>query len=324
MTAKTPPSVADARAANQTAHFAASTAPVGETESLSSGNRLFIALQHVIPQHGISRLVHAATRSRAPWFKNLLVSTFMRGFRPDLSDAIETDPLAYESFNAFFTRALQPGARALPADPDQLACPVDGTVSQAGRIEEDGILQAKGRQYSLAALLADRRDWVARFRGGHFATIYLAPYNYHRIHMATAGTLRETWYVPGRLFSVNRATVASVGSLFARNERVICCFEQEDLSHALVMVGALNVGSIETPWHGEITPGRPRSLCRVPPRPGAPSVVVARGDELGRFNMGSTVILLFPPGRIEWQADFQPGRVVRMGEPIGRLLRQRG
>ena len=286
------------------------------------GARAFVALQHILPQHGISRLVHAAARSQTPWFKDLLIDAFMRGFAPDLSDAVRTDPRAYESFNAFFTRALKPGARPLPIDPQALSCPVDGTVSELGDIDGDRLLQAKGRHYTLDALLAGREDWVARFRGGRFATIYLAPYNYHRIHMAAAGTLRDAWFVPGRLFSVNRTTAEGVANLFARNERVNMLFEDATLHHALLLIGALNVGSMETVWHGEVAPRRPRRLERLPVAPvaGGAAYSAARGDEVARFNMGSTVILLFPPGTVEWRTGLASGMTVRMGEPIGRRI----
>jgi phosphatidylserine decarboxylase len=286
----------------------------------SAATRAFIALQHVIPQHGISRLIHAAARSQTPWFKNLLITNFIKGFKPDLSDALIGDPLAFESFNAFFTRALKPDARPLPADPLALACPVDGTISEIGRIDEDRLLQAKGRHYTLDALLASRGEWVERFRGGHFATIYLAPYNYHRIHMAMAGTLRDAWYVPGRLFSVNRVTADGVANLFARNERIACFFEGEGLAHALLLIGALNVGSMETVWHGEVAPRRPRRLTRLEIERGGQTFGAARGEEMGRFNMGSTVILLFPKNTIEWAPEMVSGRTVRMGETIGRRL----
>lgn len=289
-------------------------------ERLSLGGRLFITLQHLLPQHGLSRLVHRATRVEAVWFKNLLIRLFMRGFRPDVSDAVETNVLAYPSFNAFFTRALRAGARPLAADPRAILCPVDGTVSEAGPIEHDRLLQAKGRTYTLSALLAGQSDWAAKFEGGLFATIYLAPYNYHRIHMALAGRLLETWFVPGRLFSVNRVTAIGVDSVFARNERVVCCFDDHGLHHAMVMVGALNVGSIETVWHGEIAPRQPRSFARIPLPAGAGSPELARGAELGRFNMGSTVVLLLPRGSAQWWPDFVSGRTVRMGEAIGTRL----
>jgi len=287
----------------------------------STAARAFIALQHVLPQHGISRIIHAAARSLTPWFKNLLISNFVKGFKPDLSDALVSDPLAFESFNAFFTRALKPDARPLPVDPLELACSVDGTVTEIGRIDDDRVLQAKGRHFTLDALLASRRPWVERFRGGHFATIYLAPYNYHRIHMAMAGTLRDAWYVPGRLFSVNRVTADGVANLFARNERIACFFEGEGIEHALLLIGALNVGSMETVWHGEVAPQRLRRLTRLDiDRSGKP-FSAARGEEMGRFNMGSTVILLFPKDTIEWAPHLTSGRTVRMGETIGRRIR---
>lgn len=280
--------------------------------------RAFIALQHVLPQHGLSRLVHAAARNERPWFKNALLRAFVSGFQPDLSDAIEPNPYAYPSFNAFFTRALKPGARPLPADPNALACPVDGTVSEIGRLDGDRLLQAKGRHYTLGALLAGREHWVRTFANGHFATIYLAPYNYHRIHMPLEGVLRELWYVPGRLFSVNRTTAEGVDRLFARNERVACFFEGTGVMHALLLIGALNVGSMETVWHGEIAPRRPRRLTALPTESENQSFRAARGEEMGRFNMGSTVILLYPPGTIEWNPAIVPGRTVRQGEALGR------
>lgn len=284
------------------------------------GARAFVALQHLLPQHGISRIVHAAARSQTPWFKDLLIGAFMRGFSPDLSDAVRRDPRDYESFNAFFTRALQPGARPLPTDPDALACPVDGTVSELGDIDDDRLLQAKGRHYTLGALLAGREGWVERFRGGRFATIYLAPYNYHRIHMAWPGKLCDAWFVPGRLFSVNRTTAEGVANLFARNERVNLFFDDGVITHALSMIGALNVGSIETVWHGEVAPRRPRRLERLPTAPASDDTDYRadRGGEVARFNMGSTVILLFPPGAVEWRADLASGTTVRMGETLGR------
>jgi len=280
--------------------------------------RAFIAMQHVLPQHGISRLVHAAARSTTPWFKNALIRAFMKGFKPDLSDAVVTDPLAYPSFNAFFTRALRSDARPLPAEREALACPVDGAVSEIGQIDDNRLLQAKGRHYTLEALLAGQSEWVERFRGGHFATIYLAPYNYHRIHMATRGELRAAWFVPGDLFSVNRTTADGVANLFARNERVVCCFEDGSLPHALLLIGALNVGSMDTVWHGEVAPRQPRRVTALPTTDSSGQPLVAeRGDEMGRFNMGSTVILLFPKGSIEWNPQFVSGRTVRMGEVLG-------
>ena len=277
------------------------------------GARLFVALQYLLPQHGLSRLVHALARVRVRWIKNALIRAFMRAFKPDLADAVEKDPCAYPTFNAFFTRPLEHGVRPITPGSTAIACPVDGTVSECGNIEGERILQAKGHDFTLDALLAGRESLAKRFRHGRFATIYLAPWNYHRIHMPLAGTLTEAWYVPGRLFSVNRTTAAHVAGLFARNERLVCAFEGAT-PFALVLVGALNVGSMETVWHGEVTPRRPRTLTSLPvDAPGA----LAKGAEMGRFNMGSTVLLLLPPGDAGWDGSLAAGRSVRVGERIG-------
>jgi phosphatidylserine decarboxylase len=277
------------------------------------GGRLFVWLQYVLPQHALSRLVLAATRVRMPWFKNLLTRGFLRLFSVDMSEATETDPYRYGSFNEFFTRALRAAARPIDADPEKIASPVDGMVSECGAIDNDRLLQAKGRQYTLDELLA-RQPWARSFEGGSFATLYLAPFNYHRIHMAVRGTLRDTVYVPGRLFSVNSATARHVPRLFARNERVLTLFDTEFGQFALVMVGALNVGSMATVWAGDIAPAAHRVVTRIP----CPAVTLDKGAELGRFNMGSTVILLFEPKRAEWHPLLRAGSVVQLGQAIGR------
>lgn len=286
-----------------------------------AGARAFVALQYVLPQHAISALVHSVTRMRASWFKNLLIRAFMKGYSPDLSDAVHTDPLAYESFNAFFTRALRAGARPLDAAPGAIISPVDGTVSECGPIDGDRIVQAKGHDYSLGALLAGREELAVQYRGGRFATIYLAPYNYHRIHMPLPGVLRNAWFVPGALFSVNATTAAHVAGLFARNERVICQFDGVDgtPAFALVMVGALNVGSMDTVWHGEVAPRRDRVVTELGASARQSPLTLAKGDEMGRFNMGSTVIVLLPPGAAEWSPELGAGRTLRLGERIGVL-----
>jgi phosphatidylserine decarboxylase len=281
--------------------------------------RAFVALQHLLPQHGISRLVLAATRSRIPGFKNALIKLFVRGFKPDMSDAVQTEPTAYPSFNDFFTRALRPGTRPVDGDARAIVSPVDGTVSEAGVLSADRILQAKGHDYSLRALLAGNEAWERTFVGGTFATIYLAPYNYHRIHMALGGELRESFYVPGRLFSVNRTTARLVPGLFSRNERVFCGFDSGGLPWAIILVGALNVGSMATVWHGDVTPRKHREVTALPADDLLASRTLDKGDEMARFNMGSTVILLLPPGAGHWQESLAAGRVLRMGERIGTL-----
>jgi phosphatidylserine decarboxylase len=279
------------------------------------GGRIFVALQYVLPQHGISRLVLAATRVRLRWFKNLLIRGFLQLYAVDMSEAQHVDPESYPSFNEFFTRALKPGARPIAADPAAIACPVDGAISECGRIDRDLLLQAKGHRYSLADLTAGQ-DWAPHFDNGSFATVYLAPFNYHRVHMPLAGRLLETVYVPGRLFSVNAVTARHVPRLFARNERVLMLFESAAGRFALIMVGALNVGSMATVWAGDITPAPRRAVTRLP---AAAGVQLEKGAELGRFNMGSTVILLFEPGRTQWDAALRAGSNVRLGEPMGRF-----
>ena len=285
-----------------------------------AGGRAFVALQHLLPQHGISRLVLAATRSRSPAFKNALIKLFVKGFRPDMADAVLTDPTAYESFNDFFTRALREGTRPVDADPRAIVSPVDGTVSEAGPLTEDKLLQAKGHHYTLRALLAGKPAWERSFAGGSFATIYLAPYNYHRIHMALPGELRESLYVPGRLFSVNRTTAQLVPGLFARNERVFCGFDAGGMPWGILLIGALNVGSMATVWHGDVTPRKHREVTALPVTDVLAPIALAKGDEMARFNMGSTVILLFPPGAARWNESLVAGRTLRMGERIGTLL----
>ena len=281
------------------------------------GARLFVALQYVLPQHLLSRVVYHATRSRIQPVKNALISSFMRGFRPEMSDAEEPDPLRYPSFNAFFTRALRAQARPMPADPRVIASPVDGTISQIGPIDGARMIQAKGHDFSVETLLAGPSRWTSRFSSGTFATMYLAPFNYHRIHMPCNGELHSAWYVPGRLFSVNTTTGAAVPGLFARNERIVCIFEEGELCFAMVLVGALFVGSMSTVWHGEVTPKIRR---RPQPLPVSAGLRLERGEEMGRFNMGSTVILLFPRGALEWQREVQAGTPLRVGQDLARLL----
>ena len=284
-----------------------------------AGGRAFVALQHLLPQHGISRLVLAATRSRSPAFKNALIRLFVRGFNPDMADAVETEPTAYASFNEFFTRALRAGTRPVDADPRAIVSPVDGTVSEAGTLTADRLLQAKGHEYTLRALLAGNGAWERTFAGGSFATIYLAPYNYHRIHMPLAGELRESFYVPGRLFSVNRTTARLVPGLFARNERVFCGFDAGGMPFGIILVGALNVGSMATVWHGDVTPRKHREVTALPVTEVLAAKTLPKGAEMARFNMGSTVILLLPPGAAEWTRVMKPGQTLRMGERIGVL-----
>ena len=287
---------------------------------------MFVTLQYLLPHHLLCRLVYALSRSQRVWLKNRLIRAFVRHYRPQLADALEPEPLRYPSFNAFFTRALKPGARPMPPVATQWVSPCDGIVGQTGQLVDDELLQAKGHRYRLSQLLATPEAAPEAFRGGHYVTLYLAPYHYHRVHMPLAGTLRSAWHVPGRLFSVNDATRARVPRLFARNERVICLFDGEHGPFALILVGALFVGSMSTVWHGEITPWRPDGAPPVPARAvhhleltSAIERFQARGAELGRFNMGSTVVLLLPPSSLRWQPMLAMGQEVRMGQPLVAL-----
>jgi len=272
-----------------------------------------------LPQHAISRLTHWFTRLRADWIRRPFTNWFVRTFKVDMGEAMETDPLAYPHFNAFFTRALKPGARPLPADPGSICSPADGVISAMGPIADDTVLQAKGHGYSLTTLLGGNPDHAAAFRNGSFMTVYLSPRDYHRVHSPLAGTLREMIHVPGRLFSVGRHTVRTVPGLFARNERVVCLFDTDNGPMAVILVGAINVASIETVWAGEITPPRGRAIRHFHYTQ-KPVPVLQRGEELGRFNMGSTAIVVFPPGMARLDETLQADQVVKVGQAIGRLL----
>jgi phosphatidylserine decarboxylase len=294
---------------------------------------LFVRLQYLLPHHLLCRLVYAVTRSRAPWLKNFLITTFMRGYHPRMTDALEPEPRRYPSFNAFFTRSLRPQARPIDPDPLRVVSPCDGMLSIASALQANQLLQAKGRRYSLEALLGEDAVWAPRLRGGLYATLYLAPFNYHRVHMPLAGRLQAAWHIPGRLFSVNSASVARVPDLFARNERIVCAFEGEYGPFVVVLVGALFVGSMSTVWHGEVTPrraragaaqpagagGMARGVHRLEPR-GTAELWQARGAELGLFNMGSTVLLLLPPGLARWDPGLEAGAAVAVGQGLGSVI----
>ncbi|WP_428313132.1 archaetidylserine decarboxylase [Hydrocarboniphaga sp.] len=283
----------------------------------SLGDRLFSLLQLILPTRFLSWCIYKLTRIESQGFKNAFIRVFMSRFNISLAEAEFELPESYRSFNEFFTRALKPGARPLSDGAEVLLSPVDGAVSQLGQIDGDRIFQAKGHHYTAAELLGGE-DLARPFIGGEFATIYLAPNNYHRIHMPLAGTLREWVYVPGRLFSVNPATARAMPKVFARNERVTAIFDTELGPFAMVLVGAFFVGSIETVWAGMISPPHRRSpLARYKPvHP--PSL--ERGMEMGRFNMGSTVILLAPPGALSWNPALGPATPLRMGQVLGTKL----
>ena len=281
-------------------------------------DRLAVLPQYLMPKGLLTRLAGRVAQGRRGASTTRLIRWFVGRYGVNMSEAAEPDVAAYASFNDFFTRALRPDARPL-AQAD-LVCPVDGAISPFGRIRGDQIFQAKGHDFSTSALLGGDAELAARFDDGHFATLYLSPKDYHRIHMPCAGTLRRMVHVPGALFSVNPTTARGVPGLFARNERVVCVFEGAAGPFVLVLVGATIVGSMATVWHGVVNPPRPDRVreWRYDADDAGAAVELAQGAEMGRFLLGSTVVLLFPPGGLAFNPAWMPGGAVRMGEMMAR------
>lgn len=274
------------------------------------------ALTYVLPHRLLSSLVRRLAYSRNPAIKQWLIDAVVRRFGVDLDEAAESDPRAYPSFNAFFTRALKPGARIADADPRALLMPADGHISQCGPIKDGTIFQAKGRSFTATELLGDA-EAAKPFENGLFATVYLSPRDYHRVHMPWTGTLRETVHVPGRLFSVGTAAVRDVPRLFARNERLVCHFDTDFGPMACVMVGALLVSGVETVWSGVEIPAYADRITRKDWR--GKGIVVERFAEMARFNYGSTVIVLLPPGMAELDAGLGAETPVKLGQRLATL-----
>jgi phosphatidylserine decarboxylase len=288
--------------------------PASPTAGPTAGDRLAVLPQYLLPKQALTRLAGLAAASQGGALTTAVIRWFIGRYGVDMAEAAEPDPAAYPSFNEFFTRALKPGAR--PLAQAELVCPVDGAISQFGAIHGERIFQAKGHDYTAAALVGGDAALAAAFHGGHFATLYLSPRDYHRIHMPCAGRLRRMIHVPGALFSVNPTTARGVPGLFARNERVVCVFDGDGngAPWVLVLVGATIVGSMATVWHGVVNPPRPGRLreWRYDDAP----VRLAQGDEMGRFLLGSTVVLLFPPGPLRFNPGWAPGGAIRMGEAM--------
>lgn len=288
------------------------------TREASFTDRLFALAQWCLPTRAISRLMHGIAEARMPWLKNRLIRGFINLYRVDMSEAEEPKPEAYANFNAFFTRRLKPGARPEPSEKNAVVCPVDGRLGAFGSISQGRLLQAKGIAYDLSALLGGE-ERSTPFLNGHYATLYLAPNNYHRVHMPMPGVLRESLYLPGRLFGVNPASVRSIPRLFTRNERLAARFETPAGPMAAVLVGAFVVGGIRTVWSGDVTPPHRRRAARATyPETGETRIRLDRGAELGAFSFGSTVILLFGPGVIEWHGNLRTGMPVRMNQTLAR------
>lgn len=273
-------------------------------------DRLAVLPQYLLPQQALTALAGRIASAEAGEWTTRLIRWFVGRYGVNMAEAAEPDIAQYPSFNAFFTRALKPGARPL-ADAPWL-CPVDGAISQIGSLDGERLLQAKGHHYTATALVGGDAALAREFHGGHFATLYLSPRDYHRIHMPAAGRLRRMIHVPGELFSVNPTTARGVPGLFARNERVVCVFDGDTAPFVMVLVGATIVGSMATTWHGVVNPPRSGELREWNYAPG--DVSLARGEEMGRFLLGSTVVMLFPPGPLSFNSGWAPGGAIRMGE----------
>ena len=273
--------------------------------------------QYILPHHILSRMMSKLTHCENKTWKTLFIKQIIRHYGVNMEEALEPDINAYQSFNHFFTRELKPGMRPLTAELNAVACPADGAVSQAGAITNGKIFQAKGKSYTAADLLGSA-ERAEPFNNGVFTTIYLSPKDYHRLHMPLTGTLREMVHIPGRLFSVNTATTNSVPGLFARNERVVTVFDTDAGPMALVLVGAIFVSSIETVWHGVVTPPSVSTVQTWDYQENAPTLKI--GDEMGRFNMGSTIIVLFGDNKVQWDSGFKANEAVRLGQMIGKIL----
>lgn len=290
--------------------------PLQQPEDLTMAalkDLLFMVAQYILPHHLLSRLAGYVAECRWPWFKNPLIKWFVNAYQVNMAEAQITDPTAFKHFNDFFTRALKPNAREFVSTTGSIACPVDGAISQIGDIEAGRIFQAKGHEFSTYDLLGGSKTLAQEFEGGKFTTIYLSPKDYHRIHMPISGTLRKMIYVPGRLFSVSPLTTSKVPSLFSRNERVVAIFDTEFGPMAMVLVGAMIVASIETTWAGLVTPPK-RQLKKFSY---AESIHLEKGDEMGRFKLGSTVVMLFGKDAMNWEQNLTPDQGVRMGQLLG-------
>lgn len=280
---------------------------------------LFILMQYLVPQHLLSRLAGALAGCQWPAIKAPFIRWFIQRYQVDMTQAQEPDPAAYASFNAFFTRALRTDARPLHGDDSCVISPADGVISQLGPVRDGLLMQAKGRRFSLTSLLGGDDTLAAEFDEGCFATIYLSPRDYHRVHMPLPGVLREMIFVPGKLFSVNQLTAERVDDLFARNERLVCIFDTDNGPMALILVGAMIVGSIDTIWAGQVCPA-PSRLRRTDYRHQRPAVQIARGGEMGRFKLGSTVIAVFAENQVELKAELAAGAGISMGELLGNVI----
>ena len=280
-------------------------------------NFLFIFIQHILPHHLISRIVGWFAQTHTRWIKRFFIEKFASTYAVNMNEAAQEKLEEYKSFNDFFCRELKHNARPIAAQEQLLICPADGAISQSGSIDASTIFQAKGKSFNTQALLGGDAELAAKFKNGLFCTVYLSPKDYHRVHMPITGTLQSMTHIPGALFSVNPATVNNVNELFARNERVVSIFETSIGPVAVILVGAMIVASIETVWAGEVAPrGKKPSVYTYQNQA---DIHLERGEEMGRFKLGSTVILLLPPNAGQWLHSAEAGQTVKMGEALAEL-----
>lgn len=280
-------------------------------------NKLYILLQKIVPQHLLSLFAGFIANCHWPWVKNSFIHWFIRRYQVDMSAAIQPDPSQYPTFNSFFTRHLKPELRPIDQDPNSIVSPVDGIISQAGSLQMTRIIQAKGFDYDLLSLLGGNNDRAQPFLNGNFVTLYLAPKDYHRVHMPISGQLKEMTYIPGNLFSVNSITANHIPHLFSRNERVVCIFETPIGQMAMILVGAMIVASINTAWAGKITPPRQQKIQTWSYHD---KIMLNRADEMGYFELGSTVILLFEPNRIGGLEKLESQQKIYFGQNLAKVV----
>lgn len=278
--------------------------------------KLYVLLQYIIPQHTLSRLLGYVANCRCAWFKNLFIKWFIRHYKVDMSIAEKENPADYLTFNEFFIRRLKPAARPITRSSNSIICPADSVISQFGGIDSSTLIQAKNVDYSLSSLLTTEQ-YAQTFQNGEFATLYLSPKDYHRVHMPFTGKLLKMIYVPGKLFAVNPTTAERIPNLFAKNERVICIFETEIGKIAVIMIGAMIVASINVVWANKIVPNKEKSVQSWDYE--STLVKLNRGDELGHFELGSTVIVLFEQNKIQWHKDIVTEQAIKFGEEIASI-----
>jgi len=269
----------------------------------------FSAIQRILPQHLLSRGGSFLAETKIPWIKNMLISLFIRVYDINLDEAISASPKNYINFNAFFTRALKKNVRPIDQSNGSIVCPADGVISQIGKIQEGNIFQAKGKYFSSSALLGADDKYSKCFLNGEFITIYLSPKDYHRVHMPIDGELLLTRYIPGKLFSVNLATTRHIDGLFSKNERLVCIFNTPAGLCGVILVGAMMVAGIESVWDGHYHPQEPATY-----KMNKKSIKLKKGEEMGRFKFGSTVIVMFEPNKTTWSTKYKSGLATRLGE----------